>query len=708
MKHNLIIFALAIFLINCNKQTKQDMTINYPVTNKIEQTDDYFGTKVSDPYRWLENDTSKETAEWVKAQNAVTFSYLEKIPYRAAIKDWLTKAWNYEKHGTPIKKAGSYFFFKNDGLQNQDVLYRMLSLDAEAVALLNPNEWSIDGTKALTGNEVSKDGKYIAYSVATGGSDWNEIFIKDIATGKQLDDHIQWVKFSGISWKGNGFYYSAYDAPKEGTALSKSNEYHKVFYHQLGTPQSQDQLVYQDQLHSKRNHGAGVTEDEKILILVASESTSGNALWFKDLEKKASNFVAVDEKFDYDYEVVDHVGGKLLVRTNYNAPKFKLIAIDVAKPARNNWVDIIPEKDDVLESVSLAGGNIIAKYIKDAQSKAQVYDLTGKLLHDMQLPGIGTMGSFQGNFDSDTAFYSFTSFTIPTVIYRYIISSNASEVFFKPTINIDFEKYETKQVFYPSKDGTKIPMFIVHKKGLTLDGTNPVLLYGYGGFNITLSPSFSVSRMVWLENGGVYALANLRGGGEYGREWHEAGTKLKKQNVFDDFIAAAEYLIKEKYTSNQKIAIMGGSNGGLLVGAVTNQRPDLFKVALPAVGVMDMLRYHKFTIGWAWASDYGTSEDSVDFPNLYKYSPLHTIREGVEYPAVLVTTADHDDRVVPAHSFKYISTLQEKYKGTNPVLIRIETMAGHGAGKPTAKIIEEVADIYAFTMYNIGMTPVFK
>ena len=703
-KTNLIVIALFLLIMSaCNRQQK----IEYPDTKRVDVTDDYHGTVVADPYRWLENDTSAETEAWVKAQNAVTFAYLEKIPFRNQIKERLEKMWNYPKYGVTFKKGDRYFYFKNDGLQNQSVLYVQESLDSKPEVLLDPNTLSKDGTVALAAFDVSKDGKYLAYAIARAGSDWNEIFVLEIETGKQLSDHLEWIKFSGISWQGDGFYYSRYDKPK-GSELSGKNEFHKVYFHRIGTPQEKDVLIYENKKEPLRNYSADVTDDEKFLIIYETESTSGNALYFKDLTKHNTGFITLVDDFENDFMVVDDYHGKLLVRTNRDAPKYRLLLIDPEKPQPKHWKTLLPEKEEVLEGVTLTGGKMVAEYMKDAASVAYIYNMDGHKVAGLNLPGIGTMAGFNGNKDDSIAFYGFTSFTFPLTVYKYDISKNESTVYRAPQIDFDASQYETEQVFYASKDGTRIPMFIVHKKGLELNGENPTLLYGYGGFNISLTPAFSITRLLLLEQGGVFAMPNLRGGGEYGEAWHKAGTLDKKQNVFDDFIAAAKYLIEHKYTSSDYLAIQGGSNGGLLVGAVMTQRPDLFKVALPAVGVLDMLRYHLFTIGWAWASDYGTSDDPEAFKYLIKYSPLHNIEPGKCYPATLVTTADHDDRVVPAHSFKFIAELQKDQGCDNPVLIRIETKAGHGAGKPTSKIIEEYTDIYAFLFYNMGITPKYE
>jgi prolyl oligopeptidase len=696
---------LSAFLLIVSNSCKHDIKIQYPVTKKADSVNNYFGTLVKDPYRWLENDTSSETSEWVKAENKVTSQYLSQIPFREKIREKLTKMWNYPRYGVPFKQGPYYFYFKNNGLQNQSVMYVKDGIQGKAKVLLDPNKLSADGTIALAGTSVSHNGQYLAYSLAKSGSDWNEIHVLEIATGKLLEDTLSWIKFSGMSWQGNGFYYSRYDELKKGQELSTKNEFHKVYFHRVGTKQKNDRLIYQNLKYPLRNYRASTTEDEKFLILYESESTSGKAIYYRDLTKKEMPFRQLAEGFDYEYMVVDNLGDKFLVITNFKAPKKKLVLMDPAKPEPIDWKTIIPEREDVLESVDYAGDVLISSYMENAVSKAFVYSLEGKFLHEMNLPGIGTLTGFNGKKGENTAFFGYTSFTFPLTVYKYDISRNVSGVYTRPETGFNPEDFEVKQVMYSSKDRTTIPMFIVHKKGIRLNGENPTLLYGYGGFNINLTPQFSISRMIFLENGGVYAVPNIRGGGEFGEEWHKAGIKGKKQNVFDDFIAAAEYLIKEKYTSPQKLAITGGSNGGLLVGAVMTQRPDLMKVAIPQVGVMDMLRYHKFTIGWAWASDYGTSETKEGFDYLYKYSPLHNIRENTNYPATLAFTADHDDRVVPAHTFKFIATLQEKYKGPNPILVRIETKAGHGAGKPTSKSIDEATDLWSFLFFQLDMKP---
>jgi len=703
-KHFVALLSIAILT---SFTMKAQTPIKYPVTKKVDTIDNYFGTKVADPYRWLEDDKSAETAAWVKAENAVTTDYLAKIPFRTQMKDKLDKMWNYPKYGVPFKEGKYYFFYKNDGLQNQSVLYIQEGLDGTPKVFLDPNKLSTDGTVSLEGESVSHNGKYLAYMTSLGGSDWNEAYVMDVATGKLLSDHLKWLKFSSIAWKGDGFYYSRFDEPVAGKELTQKNENHKIYFHKVGTLQANDKLVYENKAYPDRNYGAQTTEDEQFLIVSESETTSGNGLYIRDLTKADSAFKQIAKGFEFDYSIIDNLGGKLYMMTNDGAPKYKLVMIDPANPDKANWETIIPEKTEVLQSVSIVNGEILAEYIKDAYSKAYIYSVDGIKTGEVQFPCIGTASGFTGKKEDKIAFYSFTSFTFPSTIYKFDVATNKSTVYYKSDIDFKTDEYETKQVFYTSKDGTLIPMFLTYKKGLVLNGQNPTLLYGYGGFNISMTPSFSISRLLFLENGGIYAMANIRGGGEYGEEWHNAGTKLKKQNVFDDFIAAALYLIKEKYTSSEKLAIAGGSNGGLLIGACMSQRPELFKVAIPQVGVMDMLRYQKFTIGKAWSSDYGSSDDSTEFKYIYKYSPLHNLKAGTKYPATMVMTADHDDRVVPAHSFKFAATLQEKQAGTAPVLIRIESNAGHGSGKPTTKAIEEVTDMWSFIMFNLGMKPSF-
>lgn len=680
---------------------------NYPMTAKVDSVDAYFGHAVPDPYRWLEDDQSAQTAEWVQQQNTITFGYLESIPFRDKIRERLTHIWNYPKTFAPWKSGGKYFFAKNDGLQNQNVYYMMAKLGDEPVEVLDPNKLSDDGTVSLTAFSVSDDGRYLGYGISRGGSDWNEFFVRDLTTGEDLADHLKWIKFSGISWHGDGFFYNRYPQPRQGDELKGTNSNSRIYFHKLGDPQEKDLLIYEDPQHPNWSFGASVTDDSKILVIGVSESTSGNALYFKRLDKANAPVVKVVEDFNNDYSVVEHINGWLYVHTNYQAPRYQLIRIDVNNPARANWQVVIPESEtDVLRGVSTVGGSFVGNYMRDAHSVVKVFDLKGDYRHDVELPSLGSVGGFGGKLTDDVTFYTFSSYTYPAVVYKYDVVKNHSEVYSTTALDFNFDNYETKQVFYTSQDGTRVPMFIVAKKGIELDGNNPVWLYGYGGFNVSLNPGFDVRRLVWLENGGVYAVANIRGGGEYGEKWHKDGTLMNKQNVFDDFIAAAQYLIDQKYTNPSKIAIQGGSNGGLLIGAVINQAPGLFRVAMPAVGVMDMLRYHRFTIGRFWATDYGTSEDSEEmFQYLKSYSPVHNISGSAAYPAVLVTTADHDDRVVPAHSFKYIATLQEHYKGNNPVMIRIESQAGHGAGKPTSKIIDEWADLYSFTFDQMGLKP---
>ncbi|MDR2806173.1 MAG: prolyl oligopeptidase family serine peptidase [Dysgonamonadaceae bacterium] len=699
---NAKVFLLSSMIVlgACQSKTK----LVYPVAEKDDTVDNYFGTEVADPYRWLENDTSQATAAWVEAENQVTNNYLAAIPFREQLKQRLTDLVNYERIGIPQKKNGKYYFFKNDGLQNQNVLYVKDALDGEATVLLDPNTLSDDGTVALTGINLSNNGKYMAYSISRSGSDWREIYVIDLATGKLLDDHILWAKFSGASWKGEGFYYSAYDAPAVGKEFSNMNENHKIYYHKLGDPQSKDALVFQNPKEPKRFYSANTSDDERFLFITESGAGSGNNLFIKDLTKPNAPVVVLTDDMEYSYYPIEVIGDTIYLITNYQSPKYRIMTAHAASPKLNDWKELVPENESVLSGAQIIGGHLILTYDKDASNHAYVFDLNGKQLHEIVLPTLGSVG-FSGDKDDKETFYSFTSFTYPATIFKYDIDSNVSELYLAPKVAFTPEDYVTEQVFYPSKDGTKIPMFLTYKKGLKKNGKNPVFLYGYGGFNISLNPGFSTSRLPFLENGGIYAQTNLRGGGEYGEDWHQAGTKLNKQNVFDDFIAAAEYLIQEKYTDKEKLSVIGGSNGGLLVGAVVNQRPDLFKVAIPEVGVMDMLRYHTFTIGWNWASDYGTSADNEEmFCYLYAYSPLHNIKnDGTPYPAILVTTADHDDRVVPAHSFKYAATLQASDTGDAPKLIRIETKAGHGSGKPISKVIEETTDIYAFIMYNLGM-----
>jgi len=700
---NLFLLAIGLMMMSCAEQQK----LMYPKTATVDSVDVYFGEKVSDPYRWLENDTSAATAAWVKAENKVTNDYFSKISFRKALLKRLEKVANYEKIGTPFKKYGKYYFSKNDGLQNQSVLYVQDSLNGEPRVFLDPNKLSDDGTVALTGISFSHDGKYTAYTISRSGSDWTEIYVMETESGKKLDDHIQWAKFTDASWQGDGFYYSAYDAPVKGKEFSNVNENHKIYYHKIGTPQSQDQLIYQNPAHPKRFYSVSVSEDETVMFLYESGDGRGNALYMKDLRKPDSSFVPMATDMDYQYSPVEVMDGKIYLFTNYDAPKSCIMITDPAHPALKDWKALVPESKNVLSGAQVIGGKLFLTYDKDAANHAYVYGLDGKEMQEIKLPSLGSVG-FSGEKDDKECFFGFTSFTIPGATYRYDMDTNSYKLFRSPKVQFNADDFVTEQVFYPSKDGTKIPMFITYKKGLKKDGKNPVFLYGYGGFNISLYPGFSSMRIPFLENGGIYVQVNLRGGGEYGEEWHIAGTKMNKQNVFDDFIAAAEYLINDKYTNKDKIAIVGGSNGGLLVGACMTQRPDLFRVAIAQVGVMDMLRYHKFTIGWNWASDYGTSADSKEmFEYLKGYSPLHNLKPGTKYPATLVTTADHDDRVVPAHSFKFAATLQACNEGTNPTVIRIDSKAGHGGGKPMSKILQEQADIYSFIMYNLGMKPKF-
>ncbi|GEO02796.1 prolyl endopeptidase [Adhaeribacter aerolatus] len=681
-------------------------TIAYPETEKVTHIDNYHGTEIPDPYRWLENDTSEAVANWVQAQNKVTFNYLGQIPFRDKIKERLTKIWNYPKYGTPFKRGENYYFYKNDGLQNQSILYVQKGLNGTPEVFIDPNKFSTDGTTSLTTVSFSKDNKYVAYGTSGGGSDWNEFYVLDATTKEKLSDKLAWIKFSGAAWFKDGFFYSRYDAPKNGSKLAAKNEYHKVYYHQLGTPQSEDKLIYEDKTKPLRYFSAQTTDDERYLVITVSEgATSTNALYVKELRDEKNAFIPVVSNFTAEYNVIDNLGDKLLVQTTYKSPKNQIVLIDPKKPQPANWKTVVPQSENVISGASLINNRLIVNYMKNAASEVVVFDVNGKRLHGLKLPTLGTVTGFSGKKEDKEVFYTFNSFTYPSAIYKYTVATNTSELFRKTDLDVNMDNYETKQVFYPSKDGTKVPMFIVHKKGLVLDGNNPTYLYGYGGFNVSYTPGFSISRMLWLENGGVFVLANLRGGGEFGEEWHKAGMTPHKQNVFDDFIAAAEYLIQAKYTSPEKLAIAGGSNGGLLVGAVANQRPELFKVALPAVGVMDMLRFHKFTIGWGWVPEYGSSDNPEQFKNLLQFSPLHNIKDGVSYPATLVTTADHDDRVVPAHSFKYIARLQEKGAGPNPYLIRVAVNAGHGAGKSTAQQIEEATDIWSFVYQNMGVNP---
>jgi len=704
MKQLLKISCLAVFFFSCEKDPKKkEIVVTYPETQQKEVIDTLFGTEVKDPYRWLEDDRSPETEAWVKAQNKTTFGYLDSIPFRDALKKRYTQLVNYERISAPKKEGDYTYFSKNDGLQNQSVIYRQKG-DGEPEVFLDPNKFSKDGTISLGGGlSFSKDKKIVAYPISIGGSDWRKVIIKDVESKEVIEDTLVDIKFSGISWKdSDGFYYSSYDKP-EGSELSAKTDQHKLYYHKLGTSQKEDKVIYGATPAEKHRYvGGSVTEDGNYLFVYPRTSTSGSKLLMKDLTKPTSDFVTILDHTDTDSYVIENVGSKLYIMTNMNAPNQKIVTVDASNPAPENWVDFIPETENVL-SPSKGSGYFFAEYMVDAVSKVLQYDYDGKLVREVTLPGIGSVGGFGGEKDDEVLYYSFSNYKTPGTTYTYNPKDGTSEVYRKPGIDFDPDEYESNQVFYTSKDGTKVPMIITHKKGLKMDGKNPTILYGYGGFNISLTPSFSVANVVWMEQGGIFAVPNLRGGGEYGKEWHDAGTKMQKQNVFDDFIAAAEYLIEKKYTSSDFLAIRGGSNGGLLVGATMTQRPDLMKVALPAVGVLDMLRYHTFTAGAGWAYDYGTAEDSKEmFEYLKGYSPVHNVKAGVSYPATMVTTGDHDDRVVPAHSFKFAAELQAKQTGNNPTLIRIETDAGHGAGTPITKTIEQTADIYGFTLYNMG------
>jgi len=686
------------------------LSVEYPKTRKSNQTDDYFGTSVTDPYRWLEDLDSPETKDWVTAENKVTFGYLDKIPFREQIKARLTKMWNYERYGVPQEEGPNLYFSKNDGLQNQAVLYvQQKGAGGQPDVLLDPNKFSADGTTALAGTYFSNDHRYLAYATSGGGSDWQKLKIMDLATRKILTDELQWVKVSGAAWYKNGLFYSRYDAPKAGeNQLSGKNEFHKVYYHQLGTPQSADKLVYEDKGMALGFRTVDTTEDERFLLLYTTDGKAdGNRLAVRDLTdpKQAAKFAPLIASYENNNSVVGNVGGQLLVLTNYKAPRYRVVLIDPKKPQEAAWKEVIPQSENKLEDVKQAGGHLIVTYLKDASSQVKVYSEAGEFQNDVELPAIGTAAGFGGRRAAQSVYYAFTSFTYPTTIYRYDFATKQSTVLRAPKVDVNPADYVTTQVFYASKDGTKIPMFITHKKGVQLNGRNPTYLYAYGGFNVSLTPGFSVVRMLWLENGGILAIPNLRGGGEYGEAWHQAGMTPNKQNVFDDFIAAAEYLKVQNYTDTRHLALAGGSNGGLLVGATMAQRPDLAHVAFPAVGVMDMLRYQKFTIGWNWAPEYGTSDNFAQFQNLYKFSPLHNLKTGTAYPATMITTADHDDRVVPAHSFKFAAALQAANSGPNPQLIRVDVNAGHGAGKSTALQIQEWTDIWAFAFQNMGVNP---
>lgn len=700
---------LALGLVSCNQETviesNQKMELKpYPQTEKIDHVDNYFGVDVQDPYRWLEDDLSDKTKAWVTAQNEVTQHYLSQIPFRDAIKSRLEKLWNFERYSAPFTEGEYTYFYKNDGLQNQAVLYRRKGDGPEEV-FLDPNKFSADGTTSLAGISFNKDGSLVAYQISEGGSDWRKVIVLNTEDKSMVGDTLIDVKFSGLAWQGNeGFYYSSYDKPAEGSALSAMTDQHKLYFHKLNTDQASDELVFGGTQTPRRYIGAGLTEDQRFLVITAANTTSGNELYIKDLEDPNSQFVAIVNNFDKNHYVLDNEGSKLIIYTELDAPNGRIVTADISAPQPANWTDLIPETEHVL-SPSLGGGKIFASYLKDATSLVKQFDRQGNLEREVELPGVGTAAGFGAKKEDTELYYTFTSYINPGTIYKYDIASGKSEIYKESGVLFDPSQYESKQIFYTSKDGTKVPMIITHKKGIQLDGTNPTMLYGYGGFNISLTPSFSTANIVLLEQGGIYAVANLRGGGEYGESWHHAGTKMQKQNVFDDFIAAAEYLINEKYTSSEKLAIAGGSNGGLLVGASMTQRPELFKVAFPAVGVLDMLRYHKFTAGAGWAFDYGTADDSKEmFEYLHQYSPYHALKPETAYPATMVLTADHDDRVVPAHSFKFAARLQEYHKGNNPVLIRIDTNAGHGAGKSTAMQIAEHADRWAFMFQNMGLS----
>lgn len=707
MKKIMLPTILALILVSCNENSKEvSSKLNYPETKKGDVVDTYFGEEVADPYRWLEDDRSEETGEWVKAQNKVTFDYLEQIPYRKKLEERLKELWNYEKVSAPFVRGEYTYFYKNDGLQNQSVLYRFKNEEdpESAVVFLDPNTFSKEGTTSLDALSFTEDGKLVAYTISEGGSDWRKLIVLDTETKKEVGETLVDIKFSGVSWKGDeGFYYSSYDKP-EGSELSEKTDQHKLYYHKLNTPQSEDEVVFGATDEEKHRYVGGyVTKDNNYLVVSASVSTSGNKLFIQDLKNPNSEFVTIMAEDNSDTGILDNEGSKLYIVTNLDAPNRRVVTADVSNPTPENWVDFIPETENVL-NIATAGKYFFANYMIDATSSVQQYDREAKLVREIKLPGVGTASGFGAKKEETELYYSFANYITPGSIYKLDLETGESELYYEPKIDFNSEDFESKQIFYTSKDGTKVPMIITHKKGLELDGTNPTILYGYGGFNISLTPGFSVPNAVWMENGGVYAVANLRGGGEYGKKWHDAGTQLQKQNVFDDFIAAGEYLIDNNYTSNEYLAINGGSNGGLLVGAVMTQRPDLVKVALPAVGVLDMLRYHTFTAGAGWAYDYGTAEDSKEmFAYLKGYSPVHNVKSGVEYPATMVTTGDHDDRVVPAHSFKFAAELQDKQTGPNPVLIRIEVDAGHGAGTPISKTIQQKADEFSFALYNMGV-----
>jgi prolyl oligopeptidase len=704
MNRALYLLLMITLYASCREKTETlsfpVIPVSYPETRTEDITDTYFGIDVADPYRWLEIDTAAEVEAWVKAQNDVTFAYLDQIPFRTALRARYEELFNFPKVSAPRKAGDYYFFSRNDGLQNQAVVYIQKGLDGTPEVFLDPNTLSAEGTTAVNLIGVSPDNRYIAYSRADAGSDWNEIRIIEIATKKELEDRLRWVKFSTAEWTDEGFYYSRMPEPLPGMELSAANQFHSVYFHKLGDPQSADKLVYRNEMAPRMYHFTGISEDRRYLFLYAATGTDGFETYYQDISKPRQPFIPLIKGFETKNSLVDHHEGQFLVITNLNSPNYRLVSIDPTRPEPEHWVDIIPEKEHLLTGVSTGGGQLFADYLQNATTHIYRYNYDGSGEKEIILPGLGSAGGFAGKRDDDILFYSFTSFTDPGTIFRYEVATGESTVFNRSELKFNPDDYEANQVFYKSKDGTPVSMFIVHKKGLAKNGKNPTYLYGYGGFNVNLTPSFSVSRILLLENGGIFAMPNLRGGGEYGEEWHKAGMLLNKQNVFDDMIAAAEYLIAEGYTGKEKLALAGGSNGGLLVGACVNQRPDLFAVAFPAVGVMDMLRYHTFTVGWGWVPEYGSSEDSVHFHNLLAYSPYHNLKPGTRYPSTMVTTADHDDRVVPAHSFKYAARLQACHAGENPVLIRIETSAGHGAGKPTSKIIDEQADIWSFFFYN--------
>ena len=696
------ITAFIAVSIACMMSTSEAQ-IKYPATKKVNQADNYFGTVIADPYRWLEDDNSDETKAWAKDQNKVTDDYLSKIPYRAAVRKRLEEMWNYTKYSSPFKEGDYYYFYKNDGLQNQSVLYRQIGLQGTPEVFIDPNSMSTDGTIVPGVPSFAKSAKYCAYLLSASGSDWQEAYIMDVKTKQLLPDKLKWIKFSGISWKGDeGFFYSRYPQEDEQHLLSKKNEFHKLCYHQLGTPQAADKIIFEDTNHPLRTITGGLTEDKRFLIVNISEGTSGVELWVKDMIADTP-FSLLIKGFDSEAEVVDNDAERLLVKTTIDAPNYKLVSIDPKNAAKENWIEIIPAQNKLLESIGTAGKKLLATYLQNASSRVYQYNYKGNLEKEIKLPGLGTASGFNGKVTDKEIFYSYTSFNTPNTIFRYDINSGNSEVFRKPELTLNPDDYITVQSFFKSKDGAQVPMFITYKKGLQLNGNNPTLIYGYGGFNIPLTPAFNISNAFFLDQGGIYVQVSLRGGNEYGEDWHRAGMLQNKQNVFNDIYGAVQFLIDNKYTNSSKLAIRGGSNGGLLVGACITQHPELFKVAIPQVGVLDMLRYHLFTIGWAWAVEYGRSDKKEDFENLYKYSPLHNLKKGTTYPATLITTADHDDRVVPAHSFKFAATLQEMNNNSNPTLIRIESKAGHGAGKPTSKVIEEAADIWSFVMWNLGM-----